>query len=345
MKNLILISFSHKYSEPCVKVSVKRGSNVKDLIIDNNVHDTISEGGQTIYITPGCSIPRHKIKELNFVTTIKPSKADCIVIPTSNFGDSSHYEAIKFIPVHGKKLLDFISEAWVSDSETESVFDIELELKRTKAFIKAFIDKPNTIFGICYRSFKDYFYQASVGALVLDDPLREFVRASSTEPISVWAARQWSKIDTSQAQRMEFISPKNTELFESNKAIYSEEALLKLSNKNKMVIDRDTYSNLLAYGNSEDEENKSLMMELMSNSDFEKSIPYLYMLLVKFGYAIIKIKGYDHISFRSLLTYLDLKSKNDVRYFGEHQIENKIKHKKLWSTKVAEDLYWAMNLT
>lgn len=51
------------------------------------------------------------------------------------------------------------------------------------------------------------------------------------------------------------------------------------------------------------------MMELMANSDFEKSFVYLLFLLKEFGNKITPLKEAHHVNFKSLLTYFDISIK------------------------------------
>ncbi len=99
--------------------------------------------------------------------------------------------------------------------------------------------------------------------------------------------------------------------------IYYEDAFLKHLNAGNIVIDEEKYQEFRAYGLTGNDENLVLMMELMSNSDFDKSVVYLLFLLKEFGSPIQKLKKEStQVNFRSLMSYLKL----NVKKLGELNI-------------------------
>ena len=343
MNNLVLINFAAEdYIHSCktISTSILKGFTAGEIDLHHNLNKEIEQKGQTIYITPGCAIPRHKVKSLGFTTTVKPAKADCIVLPADTYGESKHFSSNRFLPVDGKALYGFVKDIYIETDEIDYWGTHDENRQRALTFIKAYLDMPYTIFGITHSSYAKYFWYRNIVSLTLPDSLRNFVAAHNTINVDTWSARKWSTLDKYSKGKMEFIKPLNKELFLTNKEYYTEDSLLKISNSNKISITRDNYLDWKSFAMSEDEENKSLLMELMTNCDFESSIAFLYALLEKYGYSLRKIKGYDHVGFRSLLAYLDL-SKAELRYLSLDTIENKIKHKNLWTNKVAADLWWA----
>lgn len=338
MKNLVLINFSN-YSSKAVEISVLKGFVVDDISLHHNVNDEINPQGQTIYITPGCSVPRHKVKEMNLITTIKPSKADSIIIPAHTYGESKHFKSTRFIPVEGKGLIDFLADGEI-ESYTIAAQDQEKSLQRALVYLKAFIDMPHTVFGFAQEAFKKYYWGSVVGGINFPIAIRSFISNENTMNLNLWEGRNWSTVKPDVKKQMEFITPLNKDLFFTDKQYYKEDALLRIANSNKISITRENYLDWKSFALSEDQENKSLLMELMTNCDFESSIAFLYALMYNYGWSLRNIKGYDHIGFRSLLSYLEL-NKSDLRYLDLSTVENRIKKKNLWTDTVAADLWWA----
>lgn len=342
MKNLVLINFNRTNCE-LIEMSVLKGFVVDDLSLYHNVNNEIDPQGQTVYITPGCNIPRHKVKSMGLITTIKPSKADSIIIPPHSYGDSRHFKTNRFVPLESEQLIMFMENACVDGYDIDAI-EIEKSLKRTLVYLKAFVNVPNTIFGISHKNLKDYYWRSSLGGISFSKAIRNFAGEANTINLNLFDARNWGTIKADFKKKMEFITPVNKELFFTDKQYYTEDALLKIANSNKISITRENYLDWQSLAESQDEENKSLLMELMTNCDFESSIAFLCALMYNYGWKLRKIKGYDHIGFRSLLSYLDL-HKADMRYLDLSKIENKIKNKNLWTDTVAEDLWWATQHT
>ncbi len=340
MNNLVLIDFAAEdFMGRSISTSILKGFTAGEVDLHHNLNKEIEQKGQTIYITPGCSVPRHKVKSLGFTTTIKPIKADCIILPPNDYGESKHFISERFIPVEGKALYNFINDIYIDTNDYEEP-PHEENLKRAKTFVKAYLDVPYTIFGVSHSSYTKFFWNRNIESLCLSDNLRNFVANYNTINVDTWAARKWNGLDKRFKGQMEFIKPLNNELFLRKAEYYTEDSLLKISNAHKISITRDNYIDWKNFATSEDEENKSLLMELMTNCDFEKSIAFLYALLYQYGYGLRHIKGYDHVGFRSLLSYLDL-NKSELRYLSLDTVENKIKSKNLWTDEIAADLWWA----
>lgn len=88
--------------------------------------------------------------------------------------------------------------------------------------------------------------------------------------------------------------------------IFFEDDLLSILNNGNFVIGPTKYQELRNFGLTGEVENQVLMMELMSNCDFEKSVVHLLFLLKEFGSTMTSMKESEHVNFKSLLSFLKI---------------------------------------
>jgi len=70
-----------------------------------------------------------------------------------------------------------------------------------------------------------------------------------------------------------------------------------------------------------------MAMELLANSNYEKSFMHILMLLKKYGKLFVKYKEFNHVNFKSLLTYFNL-DKESVKGLGLMRLTNILKDNK-----------------
>ena len=118
-----------------------------------------------------------------------------------------------------------------------------------------------------------------------------------------------------------------------NCPIYLQDEILKQLNTGNLIINEKKYRELRAFGETGDKDNIVLMMELMANSDYEKSVAYLIFLLREFGQKICQYSEVDHVNFKSLLNFLDIpKTKLAQRWdFNVHYITTLLKKHKVFT--------------
>jgi hypothetical protein len=111
--------------------------------------------------------------------------------------------------------------------------------------------------------------------------------------------------------------------------IYSESDLLKhLNGSEALAIEEDMYNSLCEMFDSSDNDNWTIAMEIMANSDFEDSVLYLGLLFNKYHNKMQSNKTRNHVNFKSLLALMGLRN----GYFALHidDIASKLKkHGKL----------------
>ena len=114
--------------------------------------------------------------------------------------------------------------------------------------------------------------------------------------------------------------------------IYHVDVLNKFIN-NGVVINREMYNSLCLMFDSEDPSNHVVAMEIMANSDFEKSGLYLYRLFMHYvNNKIYNRKERNHVNFKNLVKWM-----NKGRYHEDDTAEFLIE-KGLFTQSVADEL-------
>jgi len=91
--------------------------------------------------------------------------------------------------------------------------------------------------------------------------------------------------------------------------IYSESDLLKFINGSEaLAIEEDMYNSLCEMFDSSDNDNWTIAMEIMANSDFEDSILYLGLLFNRYHNKMQSNRTRGHVNFKSLLALMGLRN-------------------------------------
>ena len=277
---------------------------------------TVSEGWvpqptDKLFFFPGCVVPRFKVRE-KYTVTIKPENATVAFINKDGLTGSDstfkHYSDLMPIPL----------------LEANRIIEAYMDSNR-KMMLKSILDNPaiEQIFlskeWWCQFMYTDAFLregnQVSTSQL-LGSPNRYYHECHCTE---------------SQYQLLAYIPDASVNSI--NCPIYLQDEILKQLNTGNLIINEKKYRELRAFGETGDKDNIVLMMELMANSDYEKSVAYLIFLLREFGQKICNYPEVDHINFKSLLNFLDIpKTRLTQRYnFNVHYITTLLKKHKAFT--------------
>ena len=297
-----------------ITMKVMKGFTRDNLLSSLDVKNNWQEqGGDKLYFFPGCSVPRFKVRE-KWACTIKPSNATAAFVSDNMEGSDStfyFYPKARPIEVHNIKY-------WIHD-----LVDNKLA-NRFENFIKY-----NNVDQV-YLTKKLYYENSHYTSFHTHGTcIAEHIRSLGLD--SVYQFKwQW----TEQKYQVIGINP-GSDVSNMTCDIYHESDLLKILNEDQFVIDEKKYDELRAFGNSDDDENLILMMELMSNCHFEKSLVHLVYLLKEFGANIQSKKESQHVNFKSLLTFLEL----DIKGLDTLDINNITrilrKHNKFTKSNVA----------
>ena len=278
---------------------------------------TVSEGWvpqptDKLFFFPGCIVPRFKVRE-KYTVTIKPENATVAFINKDGLtGSDSTFK-------HYSDLMP------ITRPEANRIIEDYMDSNR-KVMLKSILDNPaiEQIF-LSKEWWTQWMYTNTFlrenGAQVGTHELLESVRKYFHE----------SHCTESQYQLLAYVP--DASVNSMNCPIYLQDEILKQLNTGNLIINEKKYRELRAFGETGDKDNIVLMMELMANSDYEKSVAYLIFLLREFGQTICYYPEVDHINFKSLLNFLDIpKTRLTQRYnFNVHYITTLLKKHKAFT--------------
>ena len=251
---------------------------------------TVSEGWvpqptDKLFFFPGCIVPRFKVRE-KYTVTIKPENATVAFINKDGLtGSDSTFK-------HYNDLMP------ITRPEANRIIEAYMDSNR-KVMLKSILDNPaiEQIF-LSKEWWNQCMYTSTFlrenGDQVRTNDLLESVRKYLHE----------SHCTESQYQLLAYVP--DASVNSMNCPIYLQDEILKQLNTGNLIINEKKYRELRAFGETGDKDNMVLMMELMANSDYEKSVAYLIFLLREFGQKIYCYPEVDHVNFKSLLNFLDI---------------------------------------
>ena len=277
---------------------------------------TVSEGWvpqptDKLFFFPGCVVPRFKVRE-KYTVTIKPENATVAFINKDGLtGSDSTFK-------HYSDLMPILRP------EANRIIEAYMDSNR-KMMLKSILDNPaiEQIFlskeWWCQFMYTDSFLRENNQVntnLLIESVKKYFHERHCTE---------------SQYQLLAYVP--DASVNSMNCPIYLQDEILKQLNTGNLIINEKKYRELRAFGETGDKDNIVLMMELMANSDYEKSVAYLIFLLREFGQKICQYSEVDHVNFKSLLNFLDIpKKKLEQRwYFNINYIATLLKKHKVFT--------------
>lgn len=265
-----------------------------------------------LFFFPGCIVPRFKVRD-KYTVTIKPENATVAFINNEGLtGSNSTFE-------HYNDLMP------ITRPEANRIIEAYMDSNR-KMMLKSILDNPaiEQIF-LSKQWWYTYMYSTYFlrenGAQVSTGSLVESVKRYYHEP----------HCTESQYQLLAYIP--SASINSMNCPIYLQDEILNQLNTGNLIINEKKYRELRAFGETGDKDNMVLMMELMANSDYEKSVAYLIFLLREFGRNIYRYPEVDHVNFKSLLNFLGIpKKKLEQRWdFNINYIATLLKKHKVFT--------------
>jgi len=114
---------------------------------------------------------------------------------------------------------------------------------------------------------------------------------------------------------------------ESATNMYNQDEILKRINTGKVMSNED-YESIQRFFKSSDTSHHMVAMEMMANSDYQKSCVYLHLLILEYKDAIYVCKSKNHVNFKALLNFLKI---SDVHYHSIDKIFDSLIKTKLLS--------------
>lgn len=278
---------------------------------------TVSEGWvpqptDKLYFFPGCIVPRFKVRE-KYTVTIKPENATVAFINKDGLtGSDSTFK-------HYSDLMPILR------LEANRIIEAYTDSNR-KVMLKSILDNPaiEQIF-LSKEWWSQWIYTSSF--------LRENGDQVNTNQLLGSINRYYHERQCTESQYQLLAYVPDASINSINCPIYLQDEILKQLNTGNLIINEKKYRELRAFGETGDKDNMVLMMELMANSDYEKSVAYLIFLLREFGQKIYYCSEVDHVNFKSLLNFLDIpKTKLAQRWdFNVHYITTLLKKHKAFT--------------
>lgn len=288
------------------KVTVN--SLISSLFADKEYKPTKND---KIYIYPGSTIPRFKVKtfcEKYKVSVVKfADKANVKII--SNDMSKDLVTSGSYLSYYVRtELLEFLER--YGNKNNKTVTDIIDLLKQQTSeivncdyyFNRALVDNNH---GLAAINFKEKEYS---------DELTNYYEELNNLYFKDEDAYK------------EFLSVYN------DPNVYTDHSLLRLLNTGG-IMDAAQYENIKRLFESSDRSNNNLAMEAIANCDFERSAVYLLLLVHKYNNKMYESTNRNHVNFKSFLNFFDI---NSLRYSYSYEdlINALIKRKLLNQTNL-----------
>ena len=276
--------------------------NVEDVLDIQKDWKPLGGDLDKLYFFPGSSVPRFKVRE-NYTCTITPEKATAAFLNKDTLeGNKALIYYKDMMPVDADDIIDW-AKTWHSDNKYN--------------LLKSILDNGNieSIF-LTKEFWNTQFYNSKYSNT--DTDLSELNSTVSRYSFQMEASNNCNQL---------LGINKKSNLNNLTCDVFLEKEILNVLNEGNITIDEDKYKELRSFGQTGEKENQILMMELMSNSDFDESVMYLLFLLKEFGNEISKYKEVKHVNFKSLLSFLNLTS-NDIKNIGLGDMTRALKTRK-----------------
>lgn len=272
------------------------------------------EDGDKIYITPGCKVPRIKIKNFkeagnNLAVTIKRDNANKIITSIDSVRSKFEHSSISYY-----------------DSISSNDF---------VAYIKAAYND----FDHCGFDFDDILTTEQVLlGWTSSNTLNEKVDSNPSLKalIPSYKKEDWNIRRTNSLASIKDINA--VKLLISDASLYDESSLNEVINSGSNPISEDDMELLGDLFTSPDQSNVDLAMELLANCDYANSIVKLELLFLNFHTRMNSSKSKNHVNFKALMQYMDIKNV-DYGFSLDSSIERISEHK----TLTQEDIIYILN--
>jgi hypothetical protein len=254
--------------------------------------------GDTIYLLPGVNIPRMKLKDLAL-----------------NLG-------IRVVRDPAKATVVFSGKSSVGKVTTSNWY---------------YFADAETILNNVKKMCKDQYY--------IDKLETAITATGSTRVCSGWSDMRNTlcngDVNIYESQYLFGIEAEYLDTYNDiqGKSIYCESELItNINGDDSTIIDEIVYQQLKNMFESSDDDNHVLAMEIMANSNYDKSILYLQMLLSNYNGRISNSHTRNHVNFKSMLSYFNLVPR-DLGYRNSEQIISAIDNKNLLTIDMIKRLY------
>jgi len=266
-----------------------------------------------IFFMKGCNVPRVKLKDLavkhKIRTTTDVNLADVIVY--SNKAENKLFNREWVHAIDSKVFLSAITAFNKIDCGFDSYYLTKLNDFKDSFDNSEFPEKV-------YTNWSTYRYLSSTDCGQNKEWLKIYYKLMKEEGISInigsngFATNnqylRTPNCNQSDSSHLVFLDYNNIDVFNAikSKKLIDQNAILTLINgDDSTTIDLDTYQNLRNMFKSSDNDNHLMAMEIMANSNYNKSRLFLEMLFFHHQSEIESCKSKNHVNFKSLKNYLN----------------------------------------
>jgi hypothetical protein len=290
-KHLHIFNPNSKYSSP--------ENYVRDKIKQISSDKDIDMQNCKIHFLHHCTVPRNKIKDFCDANKIKVtrdvSKADYLIFSDQTISKS--FDRNWYYKITTAEFINYLNSGRTHSRITNEQYDYILdEINNSEYKDKVLVDYSVMRF------------------------INDVIRDSSGVPTKLSSEGFYYSDDDKICEII------NT--LETNNFVHQDYILQKLNSSN--VIDEAVYKSLTSLLESTDESNQCIAMEIMANSDYNKSAYHLLLLFRDYQSKFFYSKFKNHVNFKALMNYFSVTLN---RYLSDDDIISKMKSKKLFTKK------------
>lgn len=297
----------HEVGKLMPKLKVISGftkENIENVFGINN--KWMPKNNEKLFFVSGCKVPRFKLKN-KFTCTNKVSNADAAFISKESINTSSIIDVAKAYNV---------SEAY-GNRDTSYITEIGEFIKLTDPDLYVLYNSLISKFDTIYLS--ENFRVNSYTNFNNNKNWNNYISPSS------WTFKY--QYQRNPDGNTICIVDRNSDLHNATCDFYLASDMQEILNDGNLIIDFEKYKELKAMS-AADSESLVLSMEIMANSDFKSSVPYLCFLLKEFNGAMKYQKEFHHVNFQSLINFLNLGSEIKDDNLTIHTISKVLKEHK-----------------
>lgn len=272
---------------------------LKEPMVKDKVY--VPKEGDRIYFSPSCNIPRFKFKEYakeRKITSVKYLvRANVIIVGPESYGDFFDLQTYDWVDFN-----DF--SRWL-----DKIFPIaDMRSIQIRHDLKSVVENTDRVLfkGSSYEELSD-----DDTPFVIKPPVRE----KNGKFLQV---------------RDEFLLEPLREMESPNSKFYNQDDILKDLNTG-IIINQEIYENISDLFESTDTENTRVAMEIIANSNFDKSAFYLLTLVSQYGDKMNKSPHKTLVNFKAFIKYFGIE---EMWRFGVDKIIDSLICKNLLSNEI-----------
>lgn len=299
VSNMLCVRFVKEY--PIIPLSKNKEGNNKSAYntvqkITNSVKNNWSlEQNDKLFILPGCTVPRAKIKDLLQANNAKvvrdPEEATKIIFGTETIRKMTNQNWSR---LYSKKAILAMIKVFKEGGSTVKYINCS----------ETSIEELDYPYIDC--NYLNFLKNNNEVSTLFDKVLKENSETVRLNIHSAYMTNDIYEIKNDYVDKFQYLDF-------TKYPLYDEKSIIKdLNNDDSVIIDDTVYETLGTMLESGDTDNVVLAMEIMANSSYHESLAYLILLIQKYGYSIYDRKERNHVNFKSLLKYLGVNSNTNI---------------------------------